>query len=491
MDNRGHGMILKERVALCQSPLTGVPLESMTLPQTRERARHPGLAVATTILLNAGWAASSLMPAAALAQTSAATDTLAEPPAQTAAPTQFAFSQSPQLIGEISIAGARPSNETIIRRELGVKLGDRFDEQALDKTWDHLEDLGYFAFVDIVTEDLDDDTVAIRINVLEEKTAHVLPIILYDRRQKYFLGGRATDINFRGRGETIDFAATWLRVHRYRLAWTRPWLAGLRDLEAGLSGGWERGRFVYRPTGYHWWDATARVRWYPRRPFYLELHGGFGAFKQREAFTEWAPDRGGGSGGQLLWPAEWRERWLLGGTLGFDSRDLEYYPTRGAFHRVTVQRVTGRGFLDYTETITDLRQFVPLPWKHVLGLRVWSRWVDNPVPVEDRLYWGGPSTIRGISYASLEGEEGYLLTAEYRWPLFLMPISPDGRVIGVGVHVFWDAGDAWYDGGSSRPARESWGVGAHINLATQSFRFEMARTKDGENVFQFEDSFNF
>ena len=37
----------------------------------------------------------------------------------------------------------------------------------------------------------------------------------------------------------------------------------------------------------------------------------------------------------------------------------------------------------------------------------------------------------------------------------------------------------------------SWGGGAYINLSSQNFRFEIARNRDGQNAFQFEDHFNF
>ena len=103
-----------------------------------------------------------------------------------------------------------------------------------------------------------------------------------------------------------------------------------------------------------------------------------------------------------------------------------------------------------------------------------------------------PSTFTtGYRYATLEGEEGYLLSCEYRWPLFLMPISGDGRVIGIGLHAFADRGDAWFDGADPGDGHFSWGGGAHVNISAQQFRFEIARTEEGESVFQFEDSFNF
>jgi outer membrane protein assembly factor BamA len=229
---------------------------------------------------------------------------------------------------------------------------------------------------------------------------------------------------------------------------------------------------------------------------YLQVevgYGGFGQITRTSDATGATGTRGDTKDdvGITATEAEWRERLVLATELGWDNRDIPYYPTRGGYHRVRVRRVEGSGFASYTELAADLRQFVPLPWRHVLALRAYGRRVDRPVPLEDRLYWGGPETIRGYDYAVHEGDEGYLLSCEYRWPLFLMPISANGRVIGFGLHLFGDAGADWEDGASSGDALVSWGAGVHLNLSTLQLRFEFARTEDGDTVFQFADTFNF
>ena len=80
-------------------------------------------------------------------------------------------------------------------------------------------------------------------------------------------------------------------------------------------------------------------------------------------------------------------------------------------------------------------------------------------------------------FGGREGDQGYLLSAEYRMPLFLMPISPKGELVGFGFHLFTDAGDAWYDGADASRSLRSWGAGLHINLDTWQLRFEAARTE--------------
>ena len=394
--------------------------------------------------------------------------------------------------GPISVQGNTRTATGLILRELGFHEGDPWDAGAVDRAWDRLEDLGDFAFVDFSEEaETDDGRVPLKITVEEDKTLHYYPLIDYDRRHKYRLGAQVEEKNLRGRGEHASFEATWIRVHGYRATWDRPWLANRRWLEGGVSAGWEQAQFVWRPTKYSLWDAGLHARARLRGPAYLEADGTLLGFRQHSDVRETAPDRGDGSPGDLLWTHGWRNRFTASLTLGYDSRDLDFYPLRGAWHRLRAARAMSDGFDSFSEVSADLRQFVPLPWHKVLALHAYGRRVSHAIPLEDRLYWAGPETLRGYRYASLEGEEGWLLSGELRWPLFLMPISPQGHVIGVGLHLFWDAGDAWYCGADPGAPLISWGGGAHVNLSSLNLRFELARTREGENVFQFEDRFNF
>ena len=103
-------------------------------------------------------------------------------------------------------------------------------------------------------------------------------------------------------------------------------------------------------------------------------------------------------------------------------------------------------------------------------------------------------TGTAIAWAGLTGTKftrGGAKVLEYRLPLFLMPISPQGALVGFGFHLFGDAGDTWYEGAEATTAQMSYGLGAHFNLDTWQLRFEAARTKEGVWQFEFMDKFNF
>ena len=385
------------------------------------------------------------------------------------------------VFGPVTITGNHRTHDDVIRRELGFAPGDPFDPKLVDAAWERLEDLGFFTFVDIDYDDEDPDApVAVSITVEEDQTRRWYPIIDYDPRFDVRLGARLYDINFGGRGELLSLSAVWYEPAAYTLTWRHPWLAGVRGLTLQVDGAWTGADFVYRDIDFRDGFVAARLEWRFLPPLYVAVGTEHGVFDQRGDITDLPRP----------WSRGERERQVWRATLGLDSRDLAWYPTRGAWHRITVNRTGGADFRSFTSVTGDLRQFLHLPWDHVLALRAWGRRVDGHLPPEAMLWWGGVETIRGLDYGSLPGEEGYLLTAEYRAPLFLMPLTADGRVVGVGFHAFADLGADWFDG-RERPPLSSYGAGVHIAVSDHQFRFEVAFPEHGDATFQFMDRFNF
>jgi len=385
------------------------------------------------------------------------------------------------VFGPVTVEGNTSTRTDLILHEIGFAEGDPFDFAALDASWEHLEDLGWFAFVDLDYDDGDDGVVPVSIIVEEDQTTRWYPVIDYDPRWDILLGARVYDINFRGRGETLSVAATWYRRHGYELGWRHPWFFGVDGLSCGIDALWQDAPFEFLDFDFRSFDAGGHLRWDFARPLFVETGLAYRDFRQ-EADTAKLP---------TTWNAGDRSRLVWRGTLGVDSRDSAWYPTRGLYDRLTVAYVDRPSFHEsYTMLTADLRGFVPLPWEHVLALRAWGRRVDGAVWPEDMLFWGGADSIRGYEYASLAGEEGFLLSVEYRWPVFLMPISGDGRVIGIGLHAFGDAGSNWWDE-DGRSTLYSYGGGAHINISDHQFRFELAIPAEGDVTFQFMDAFNF
>lgn len=401
--------------------------------------------------------------------------------------------REPGTVGAIIITGNTHSDPRLVEHVMGLAVGDAFDPETLDRAWDALEDSGYFRFVEIGYDDSDPSHVVLEIMVEEDLHTFYGPLLRYDRRHKYLAGGWLEQRNLRGRGETLRVEAAPLYARRGHVSWQRPWFLGITGLETSLGWTGEAAEFVFRPFRYRKWDAAWTTRYRFGDGFYAATELGYGAFTVRDAYSWALPARGSGApAGRADFATGTENHWACGGRLGFDSRTNPYYPASGFLAELGARAHTSNGFADFTETWADLRAFVPLPWRqHVLAARAWGRRVDGPTNLDNALFFGGPTTVRGQPFASREGEEGYLLSVEYRLPLFLMQISPKGEMVGFGFHLFGDAGDTWFEGADPGVAMMSYGAGAHLNLDTWQLRFEAARTDDGEWRFEFMDKFNF
>lgn len=395
-------------------------------------------------------------------------------------------------LGEIIIEGNTRTNETLIRRELGLVPGQVFTYDDMDSVWDHLEDIGYFIFVDMEYDDADPGHVVLRVVVEEDVTLHYGPLLRYDRRHKYLLGISLKERNLGGRGQVLDAEISAIYLQRGVLSWSDPWTFGVKGLQLTAVADAEQADFVFRPTRYRKWNAGLEFRWQFSGPFYALAGGTFGSFNQRDDYTWPAPDRGEGAGPVVPYEAGTSTHIVARGGLGVDTRDNPYYPGRGVMLEGNLRQWSSDDFESYLESSGEIRLFVPIPIdKHVLAGHAWGRVTDGPAQLDNVLYFGGPETVRGYPFAGREGDEGWLLSLEYRLPLFIMPISPRGELIGAGLHAFADAGDTWYKGADPGRPMQSWGAGLHLNVNTLQLRFEAARSREGDWVFEFMDTFNF
>jgi len=175
----------------------------------------------------------------------------------------------------------------------------------------------------------------------------------------------------------------------------------------------------------------------------------------------------------------------VGTSISRDTRDQFFIPTKGNFSSAGVE-VSG-GPLAGDESIYMLEakssQFWPVLNDHVFNLKGEVRTVEaygssSHVPIFDRLFLGGPRTIRGFKYRDVSprdkatgtepvgGLSSWYGTAEYTVPLWSK----------IRAAVFYDIGavsDASFDISSSN-INSSYGIGARIDLPMFPLRLDYA-----------------
>lgn len=409
-----------------------------------------------------------------------------------AAPPARALPGDTGPIRRITFSGNERTQEVMLRRILALAEGDTLDPARLDAAWDRLEDCGWFRWVDLEVEPTDDG-VELGVTVEEDLTTYYGPLLRHSRRHKYLAGAWLEERNLRGAGQTLRFELSAWRLQAAGAQWHVPWLAGVPGLTGSVGLRGEQAEFVFRPTRYRKWDAALGAQWRFRGPFFVQAGLRAGRFAQRDAY-QWAPPARGEATIAALsdYAAGTLGHRRLAAGVGLDSRDNPFYPRRGAAVLLEAARWYGDGFADYAEYTGEARAFVPLPaGEHLLALHAWGRRVGGPAPLDNVLFLGGPDNLRGAGFGSLEGEEGWLLTAEYRLPLVMVPIAPGGESVGLGLHAFVDGGQAWWHGATAAAPVITWGAGAHVSLDTWQLRFEAARDEAGDWHFEFADRFSF
>lgn len=397
-----------------------------------------------------------------------------------------AWAQNPFLqndrkrtIVSVEYFGNMVTQDYILDRVVRIQPGDEYDPLVVSDAWERLEDLAIIAYVDIQEKRPTPTEIHLAIYVEEDVRFLLTPNILYERRHDGFLlGFDARYRNVRGRDETIDFSATWWKRHGYDLRWSNPHILGSAKLGVYLAGRWHRYDFRFEPFRLTDFGARAGV-WRQFGPWVTaDVQYDHRQLRADDSEVD-------GVGGTVHDPA-------FQAGLRFDSRDLTYYPSRGILADATA-RFAGVG-RETTYTILEgsLAGYYGIPYLEILAGRVAMRTSEDPLPLYERTYLGGPSNLRGVDFGSVEGDRSWLASLEWRYPLFLLPLR-DGKAVGIGLHAFHDWGKAWEVDASfdDAPLRWSWGLGAHFNFNTRNLRLEWARTDDGDNVLVFEDRMTF
>lgn len=174
-----------------------------------------------------------------------------------------------------------------------------------------------------------------------------------------------------------------------------------------------------------------------------------------------------------------------------DTRDNFFVPTRGS--KLSLQGTLMGGPLGFDTDIYDVEAggslYIPLWWKQVLSFRGRAEVVDtygstDEVPLSERLFAGGPRTVRGFRYRWVGpkaeradgvpevrpcgGQSLAVGSAEYTVPI---PGIPKFRFA-----TFYDIGNVWYDPYNFDTSSYAVGAGVGLRLDIPGFpmRFDYA-----------------
>lgn len=419
--------------------------------------------------------------------------------------------KEPVYVGKIEIRGNLKTKDIVIRRELRIYPGEKFNGDKIRRSKERIYNLGFFENVSFDTEPTETpDIQSLIVTVKETKTGEFsfgggyssidMLIGFVEVTQRNF------DImnfpTFTGGGQNLTLRAELGMVrNNFNIGWTDPWIFGFP-----YSFGFD----AYRTSHL----KNSDVGW-----FYDETRTG-GDVRLGKEFTDYLR-------GSLLYRLEdvdienvdgnssqdfkneQGSNWISSLTLELtqDTRDNIYNPGRGYMIGASVEDAGGiflgdKDFVKITASAAFYHTFFEAFVLELKGRTGWAKPYNgtSDVPIYERFYAGGANTIRGYkerrvgprdpgSDEPIGGEAILLGNAELTFPVYEKLIKGA---------IFFDVGNVWrrtgdymvtgdYKAGAGvgvrvktplGPVRVDWGyplVKDYQDSRTGEFYFSMSR----------------
>ncbi|MBU0467840.1 MAG: outer membrane protein assembly factor BamA [Candidatus Omnitrophica bacterium] len=358
-------------------------------------------------------------------------------------------------IEKIKVQGNTRTRDIVIRRELRMFPGDRFDGTKLRRSKERLSNLGYFEEVDFDIEDTDAlDRKNLVVQIKEAKTGtfsfgggfstvdQVVGFVEIEQRNFDF----ANWPTFTGGGQQLKVRAeTGSTKNNLLLSFTEPWI-----FDYPVSGGFDiyrRVREREENTGYAYDEERIGGAIRFGKQFNDIVSGGV-SYKREEITIE---NFETGVSADLLDEEGTNTTSMIGFTLSRDTRDSVFSPTKGLSLSGGFD-VAGSflgGDKDFFRLQARSSYYIPLKFKSVLEFRVQGGYVNafdnsSKVPIFERFFAGGASTIRGYDERKvgpldsstndpIGGESMFVANIEYTIPLIDF----------IKLAAFFDSGNVW------------------------------------------------
>ncbi len=358
-------------------------------------------------------------------------------------------------VNKVKIHGNTRTRDIVVRREMRLKPGDRFDGEKLKRSKERLKNLGYFEDIGYDIEDTDEATKKdLVVQVKEAKTGTISfgggystidkIVGFVEVEQKNF--DFANWPTFTGGGQNLSVHAEAGSVrNNQRLSFTEPWI-----FDYPVSGGFD----LYR-------SLRSRARdigyGYDERRIGGDLRFGKEISEYVSAGTTYRLENikisnlDSGATADLQREVGKNTISSVGFRLTRDTRNNVFNPTKGVLASATAEVAGGPfgGDKDFTKLEGKTSYDMAMPYNSVLEFRM-RVGLANPfgnsenVPIFERYFAGGATTIRGYNERKVGPLD--LVTKD--------PIGGEGMLVGnveftvplieyIKLATFFDAGNVW------------------------------------------------
>lgn len=367
----------------------------------------------------------------------------------------YAVKEGPlAYISDVDIRGNSVTKDKVIRREILVAPGGVYDEVRVRRSENRLRNMGYFSYVRaypeatavsnryrVVYELEEQSTATLTFGIGFSSVENLLGTVMFNNGNFDLFGWRNS---FKGGGQKLQMSVqAGNKRQDVDVSWVEPYFLD-RRLSFGVNGFWRNAS--YYSSEYDQRNLGGRTTLGIPISSFNRVNLSYGLeqikiYDVDEEASDWVREEEG-------------SRMKSSATLELvrDTRDRQFLSTRG-FRGVLAGHLAGGPLgaeTDHYGFSASASQYVPLWFDHVLNIRGGARMVQefgdsDRVPIFDRLFLGGPMSVRAIKNRKLGpkddqneprgGRASANVTVEYTFPILSMLRGA----------VFYDGGIVWSD----------------------------------------------
>ena len=384
------------------------------------------------------------------------------------------------VIEQITVQGNKRTRSEVLRRLLGVRPGEVYNEERLQRVRQRIGRFPFLRDAKLGAEPGEQvGTANLLLQIEEEQSFDFAVAAGYSSEQGFVGYAELAETNVGGLGHRVR--AQWQR-EQVRNPLTgeyealRPSYSLSYEAPRALPGAFNFGIELYDRAPFYpvFYADIDTVRRYERRRGVMAYIG----FDWRELFElrlryradrvdyDDAPDA-------LLSPTlrtANRGRFdALGVQMVYDTREGRF-PRAGLYASALAERAVSGDFR-FTRAVGEARYYIPLRHERTLVLRGVAGVASDGAPLSELFWIGGYDLLRGYAQDEFRGNRAAVGSAEYLFPV----------MEAVQAAVFIDVGAAWSSGTELSEVPVRAGVGAGLRFASPIglIRFDLAYGKRG------------
>ena len=346
-------------------------------------------------------------------------------------------------VNRVEIQGNTRTRDNVIRRDISLEEGSKFDSKALRTSTQKLNRLDYFESVNITPKPtMREDLLDVVVDVKEKPTGQFAVGAGYSSSDNLLFMGEISERNLFGTGNRLSLQANASgKSTRYNLRFTNP-----RIYDSQVSGSVE----VY--------DWTREYDDYTRETLGTGFSVGHPLFEEWRIYYGYSlsdtdlSDISADASSVILRSKDIHV--ISEGELSLvrDTRDKFFSPTSGSRNSITVAYAGGPlgGDGEYTKLEGSSSWYFPMVWQTVFHVKGAAGQVfeneDGKLPVYEHFYLGGMNSIRGFESASispLDPITGERIGGDKMWYVNLGIIFPLVKDLGLDGELFTDFGNVY------------------------------------------------